>query len=72
MAIEPVLRAARGNIAAWFSAVPYGIYATADGHLALSMSSMDALAAAFELPAFAGVAESDAFAPPRGAHPGPS
>ena len=51
-----------GNIAAWFSAVPYGIYATADGHLALSMSSMDALAAAFELPAFAGVAESDAFA----------
>ena len=51
-----------GNIAAWFSAVPYGIYATADGHLALSMSGMDALAAAFELPAFAGVPESDAFA----------
>ena len=51
-----------GNIAAWFSAVPYGIYATADGHLALSMSSMDALAAAFELPEFAGVSESDAFA----------
>ena len=51
-----------GNIAAWFSAVPYGIYATADGHLALSMSSMDALAAAFDLPAFAAVPESDAFA----------
>ena len=54
---------ARGpeNIAAWFSATPYGIYATADGHLALSMSSMDALAAAFELPTFAGVSEADAF-----------
>ena len=51
-----------GNIAAWFSATPYGIYATADGYLALSMSSMDALAAAFDLPAFAGVSEADAFA----------
>ena len=53
---------APGNIAAWFSAAPYGIYATADGYLALSMSSMDALAAAFDLPAFAGVSEADAFA----------
>ena len=53
---------APGNIAAWFSAAPYGIYATADGYLALSMSSMDALAAAFDLPAFAGVSQADAFA----------
>ena len=50
-----------GNIAAWFSAAPYGIYATADGYLALSMSSMDDLAAAFDLPAFAGVSQADAF-----------
>ena len=51
-----------GNIAAWFSATPYGVYATSDGCLALSMSSMDALAAAFDLPEFAGVSEADAFA----------
>ena len=50
------------NIAAWFSATPYGIYATTDGHLALSMTSMRALAAAFELPMLADVSESDAFA----------
>ena len=50
------------NIAAWFSATPYGVYATSDGYLALSMSSMSALAAAFDLPMLAGVSEADAFA----------
>jgi len=42
-----------GNIAAWFSAAPYGIYATKDGYLAISMTPPKLVAAAFSLPEFA-------------------
>jgi crotonobetainyl-CoA:carnitine CoA-transferase CaiB-like acyl-CoA transferase len=36
------------GIAAWFSPGPYGIHATADGHLAISMASPKALAIALD------------------------
>ncbi len=50
-----------GNIAAWFSPAPYGIYATRDGWLAISMTNMKALAAAFDLPAVAAYSEAESF-----------
>ena len=50
-----------GNLAAWFSPAPYGIYATADGHIAISMTPIAALAKALSLPALAEVPEAEAF-----------
>lgn len=41
------------GIASWFSPGPYGIHATSDGHVALSLSPLKDLAAALELPALA-------------------
>lgn len=52
---------APGGIASWFSAGPYGIYATADGHLALSMSPPAAVGRAIGDAALEGIAESEAF-----------
>ncbi|MCL6640156.1 MAG: CoA transferase [Candidatus Rokubacteria bacterium] len=46
----PLARPASG-LASSFHPAPYGIYATADGHLALSLSPLDALADALPLPA---------------------
>ncbi|MCR0982569.1 CaiB/BaiF CoA transferase family protein [Roseomonas populi] len=51
-----------GGIASWFSGGPYGIYATADGHLALSMSPPGIIGQALEVPELAGMSEGDAFA----------
>ncbi|MFC0407040.1 CaiB/BaiF CoA transferase family protein [Roseomonas elaeocarpi] len=51
---------APGGIASWFSAGPYGLYATADGHLALSMSPPSTVGAALELPALAAIPENEA------------
>ena len=52
---------APGNLAAWFSPAPYGIYATDDGHIAVSMTPMKVLAEALSLPEFAEVPEADGF-----------
>jgi crotonobetainyl-CoA:carnitine CoA-transferase CaiB-like acyl-CoA transferase len=51
---------APGNIAAWFSAAPYGIYATGDGHIALSLTPLATVAEALELPGLKDRSESDA------------
>ncbi|MBE9607317.1 CoA transferase [Acetobacteraceae bacterium H6797] len=53
---------APGEIAAWFSAGPYGIYETADGHLALSMSPPAAVGRAIGEPALEALADGEAFA----------
>ena len=50
-----------GNLAAWFSPAPYGVYATGDGHIAVSMTPMKALAEALSLPELADIPEADAF-----------
>jgi len=49
------------NLAAWFSAAPYGIYATKDGHIALSMTTLEVLAKALDLPGLAEIPEAEAF-----------
>ncbi|MBP0495342.1 CaiB/BaiF CoA transferase family protein [Pararoseomonas indoligenes] len=51
-----------GGIASWFSGGPYGIYATKDGHLALSMSPPGVIGQALEVPELAAMSEGDAFA----------
>lgn len=47
-----------------FHGAPYGIYATADGHLALSMNPLPKLAALLELPALAAFTAREAVADP--------
>ncbi len=49
-------------IAGWYFSAPYGIYATADGHIALSLSSLDAVYEALEVPEERRLPESAAFA----------
>ncbi len=57
---SPTSRGPAG-LAAWFSPGPYGIHATADGHMAISMASPKALAAAMDLPQLAAMSDSDSF-----------
>jgi crotonobetainyl-CoA:carnitine CoA-transferase CaiB-like acyl-CoA transferase len=50
------------NLAAWFSAAPYGIYATRDGYIAISMTVPKVVAKAFALPEFAHLPDKAGFA----------
>jgi|RhiMetdeSRZDD1v2_1073273.scaffolds.fasta_scaffold03216_20 crotonobetainyl-CoA:carnitine CoA-transferase CaiB-like acyl-CoA transferase len=49
------------GIASWFSPGPYGIHATADGYLAISMATPRSLADALECPELARFSEADSF-----------
>ena len=49
------------GMANWFSPAPYGIYATIDGHVMISMSKPADLAQALDLPELAGMTERDGF-----------
>ncbi|WP_353474710.1 CoA transferase [Salipiger sp. H15] len=51
----------RDGMANWFSPAPYGIYATADGHVMISMSTPPQLSGALGLPALAGLSAEDGF-----------
>jgi crotonobetainyl-CoA:carnitine CoA-transferase CaiB-like acyl-CoA transferase len=57
---SPTSRGPAG-IAAWFSPGPYGIHATADGYLAISMASPSALATALESGELRQFGEADSF-----------
>ena len=48
-------------IAGWYYGAPYGIYATRDGHVAISLGSLDALAEAMDLPADQRVPDHEAY-----------
>lgn len=50
-----------GAIAGWYYGAPYGIYATRDGYLAISLGSLDVLADALELPADQRVPDGEAY-----------
>jgi crotonobetainyl-CoA:carnitine CoA-transferase CaiB-like acyl-CoA transferase len=52
---------APAGIASWFSPGPYGIHATKDGYLALSLSPPETLAAALEMPALARISGDESF-----------
>ncbi len=49
------------GIASWFSPGPYGIHATADGHLAISMASPAALSKALDVQELADFSDGDSF-----------
>ena len=49
-------------IAGWYFPAPYGVYRTADGHMAISLGPMDALARALDLPRLAAIGQSESFA----------
>ncbi len=52
---------APSGIAAWFSPGPYGIHATADGFLAISMATPMALSKALDIPELAAFSDRDSF-----------
>ena len=49
-------------IAGWHFPAPYGLYRTADGHMAISLGPMDAVARALDLPEIADIGQSESFA----------
>jgi len=59
---RPVTVNQPSNIASWYHPAPYGIYATLDGHLAISFSSFDKLAAVLDVPELASFSTEEAFA----------
>ncbi len=58
---EPVSLRPPANIAGWYFSAPYGIYETADGHMAISLGAMEALATALDLPALAKFSDAETF-----------
>jgi len=55
---KPKVEAPR-HVGGWYYAAPYGVYATADGHLALSLSPLASVAAAIGEPRVADFSEQD-------------
>ncbi len=49
------------NIASWYHPAPYGIYATSDGHMAISLTSLDKLATVLDVPKLASFSTEEAF-----------
>jgi crotonobetainyl-CoA:carnitine CoA-transferase CaiB-like acyl-CoA transferase len=49
------------HVAGWYYAAPYGVYRTADGHLALSLSPLATIAAAIGEPRLAAFSDRDAW-----------
>ena len=47
------------HVAGWYFAAPYGVYATSDGHLAISLSPLSALAKAIDEPRLADYGDKD-------------
>ena len=47
------------HVAGWYFAAPYGVYATKDGHLAMSLSPLKVLAEAIDEPRLAAYTEKD-------------
>jgi crotonobetainyl-CoA:carnitine CoA-transferase CaiB-like acyl-CoA transferase len=50
-----------GPIAGWYYGAPYGIYATRDGHIAVSLGSLDVLGDALGIPVDQRVPDKDAY-----------
>lgn len=49
------------HIAGWYFGAPYGVYRTADGHMALSLAQLETVGKAMDLPALFGIGEDDAY-----------
>lgn len=62
---KPASVQAPKHVAGWYYAAPYGVYATRDGHLALSLSPLKLIAEAIEEPRVADFTEADTWHPAR-------
>jgi crotonobetainyl-CoA:carnitine CoA-transferase CaiB-like acyl-CoA transferase len=51
-----------GPLAGWYYEAPYGVYATQDGHIAISLAPLDALGDALGIPADQRVPDDEAYA----------
>lgn len=49
------------HVSGWYYSAPYGLYATRDGHVAISLSSLDVLGDALDLPSEQRLPDSEAF-----------
>ena len=59
---RPATVAAPPYLGGWYYPAPYGVYATRDGHIALSLASLNALGAALAEPRLAEFSDQDAWA----------
>ena len=59
--VRPPVTQAYRHVAGWYYAAPYGVYATKDGHLALSLSPLKALGEAIGEPRLAAFTEEDSW-----------
>jgi len=58
---RPVVTQAHAHVSGWYYAAPYGVYATRDGHLALSLSPLKAVGQALDEPRLAAFSENDSW-----------
>jgi len=58
---RPATVSAHRHVGGWYYAAPYGVYATRDGHVALSLSPLRALAEAVDDPRLAAYSDRDAW-----------
>jgi crotonobetainyl-CoA:carnitine CoA-transferase CaiB-like acyl-CoA transferase len=49
------------HVAGWYYPAPYGVYATRDGHIAISLSPLEAVAKAIAMPELAAFSEKEAW-----------
>lgn len=49
------------HLAGWYYNAPYGVYRTADGHMALSLTPLETVGKIMDIPALSGFAESEIF-----------
>jgi len=59
--VRPSVTQAYRHVAGWYYAAPYGVYATSDGHLALSLSPLQLIGEALDEPRLAAFADKDAW-----------
>jgi crotonobetainyl-CoA:carnitine CoA-transferase CaiB-like acyl-CoA transferase len=58
---RPAVTRAHAHVSGWYYAAPYGIYATGDGHLALSLSPLSLIGEALGEPRLAAFSDKDAW-----------
>ena len=49
------------HLAGWYYNAPYGVYRTADGHMALSIAPLETVGKIMDIPALLGIAESEIY-----------
>jgi crotonobetainyl-CoA:carnitine CoA-transferase CaiB-like acyl-CoA transferase len=58
---RPASVSAHRHVAGWYYAAPYGVYATSDGHIAVSLCPLQSLAAVIEEPRLASFSDQEAW-----------